>query len=120
MPDIVRGLNLRVTGGKGGLDSGCAKALQEIGSIYLSFIGGGATLLTRAVEEVLATEWTDMIAHYHLTKLRVNELGPAVVGIDAHGNSLYDKISAAAQLNQPRILEELNKTRVQQTEERKN
>lgn len=111
MPDIIRGLNLRIVGGKGGLDTNCAKAMQETGCIYLSFIGGGATLLTRAVEEVIETQWTDMIAHYHLTKLRVNALGPAVVGIDANGCSLYDSIAENAELNKAKILEGLNQAR---------
>ncbi|UKI08304.1 fumarate hydratase C-terminal domain-containing protein [Variovorax paradoxus] len=47
MPPLVRGLDLRLTGGKGGLDAACVQALRDTGCVYLSFLGGGAPLLSR-------------------------------------------------------------------------
>ena len=52
MPDIVRGLGLRLVGGKGGLDDASVAALRECGCAYLSFLGGGAPLLSRALRGV--------------------------------------------------------------------
>ncbi|MGX9933902.1 fumarate hydratase C-terminal domain-containing protein [Advenella kashmirensis] len=97
MPRLIRELLLHATGGKGGLDDASAKAMQEAGCVYLSFLGGGCTLLSQAIEEVLEVGWTDMLTHYRVVRLRVKGLGPVTVGIDAHGNNLYTRIHEAAQ-----------------------
>lgn len=97
MPRLIRELQLHATGGKGGLDQASAKAMQEAGCVYLSFLGGGCTLLSQSIEEVLEVGWSDMLTHYRVVRLRVKGLGPVTVGIDAHGNNLYAKIHAAAQ-----------------------
>ena len=91
MPKLVRGFRWHAVGGKGGLDAASAAALQEVGCVYLSFLGGGCTLLSQAIEEVVEVGWRDMLTHYRLVRLRVKGLGPATVGIDAHGRSLYDE-----------------------------
>jgi fumarate hydratase subunit beta len=104
MPTLIRTLGLRAVGGKGGLDQACVEAMQEVGCVYLSFLGGGATLLTRAIREVVAVEWNDLIAHYRLVRLRVAGLGPLTVGIDAHGRSLYADLAANARTRLPDIM----------------
>lgn len=111
MPEIIRGLRLRVTGGKGGLDAECAAAMRDAGCIYLSFLGGGCTLLSSAIREVVAVAWDDLIIHYRLVALRVEDLGPATVGIDAHGNSLYESGKARANERLPSILQQLDADR---------
>ncbi len=89
MPRIIRELQLHAIGGKGGLDDKSVAAMQETGCVYLSFLGGGATLHTHAMREVLEVGWSDMLMHYRLVRLRVEGLGPVTVAIDAHGNSTY-------------------------------
>lgn len=111
MPTLIRAYGLRVIGGKGGLDAESVKAMQEVGCIYLSFLGGGATLLARAIKEVVAVDWEEYISQFRLVTLRVEGLGPATVGIDAHGNSLYDSLRQTATDRLPAILEELDRTR---------
>lgn len=107
MPRIITGLGLRLTGGKGGLDARSAQAMKQTGCAYLSFLGGGSTLLTHSLKEVISVNWTDLIFHYRLVKVRVEELGPATVGIDAHGNSLYESLTREAQARVPDILKSL-------------
>ncbi len=97
MPRLIRELKLHATGGKGGLDEASAQAMQEAGCVYLSFLGGGCTLLSEAIEDVLEVGWRDMLTHYRVVRLRVKGLGPVTVGIDAHGNNLYAQIREAAQ-----------------------
>ena len=63
--------------------------------MYLSFLGGGCPLLSEAITDVVSVHWTDLIAHFRLVTLRVAGLGPLTVGIDAHGNSLYDTLHDA-------------------------
>jgi fumarate hydratase subunit beta len=111
MPRLIRSLRLRAVGGKGGLDAASARAMQEQGCVYLSFPGGGCTLYSNAIREVVAVAWKDLLLHYRLTKLRVENLGPGTVGIDAAGNSLYDQIEASAAQRMPEILAALKAAR---------
>jgi fumarate hydratase subunit beta len=57
--------------------------------------------------------WSDLIPHYRLAKLRVEELGPATVGIDAHGTSIYDQLQDQAKRRLPAIMAALDKERAQ-------
>ena len=111
MPRIIRSQRLRAVGGKGGLDGESTRAMQETGCVYLSFPGGLCTLYTNAIREVSAVEWRDLILHYRLVKLRVENLGPGTVGIDAHGNSLYEGLQADASRRLPDIMAGLNAAR---------
>ena len=111
MPRLVESLQWHAVGGKGGLDAACAQALARTGSVYLSFLGGGCTLLSQAVREVLEVGWSDMLTHYRLVRLRVEGLGPVTVGIDAHGRSLYDEEMAAAHERRADILARLKALR---------
>ncbi|CAN5670134.1 fumarate hydratase C-terminal domain-containing protein [soil metagenome] len=108
MPRLIRELKLHAVGGKGGVDAECARAMQEVGCVYLSFLGGGATLHTRAVREVLEVGWSDMLMHYRLVRLRVEGLGPVTVAIDSHGNSTYATAQATARSRQAEIMAELD------------
>lgn len=111
MPGIIRGLGLHAVGGKGGLDAACAQAMKEAGCVYLSFPGGGSALLSEALREVRQVAWPELIPHYRLVKLRVEGLGPATVGIDAHGNSLYDDLQTSSRERLPEILAALDRDR---------
>ncbi len=111
MPTLIRQLGLRITGGKGGLDDESAKVMQEQGCVYLSFIGGGCTVLSESIREIVAVAWEDMLTHYRLVKVRVDGLGPATVGIDAHGNSLYSHGIAEAKAHLPQIMADLKAAR---------
>ena len=104
MPRLIRELQLHAVGGKGGLDQACVQAMRETGCVYLSFLGGGATLHTRAVREVLAVGWADMLMHYRVVRLRVEGLGPVTGAIDAHGNSVYADAQSQARERLPEIL----------------
>jgi fumarate hydratase subunit beta len=111
MPRLIRSLKLRAVGGKGGLDAASARAMQETGCVYLSFPGGGCTLYSNAIREVVAVEWKDLLLHYRLTKLKVENLGPGTVGIDAAGHSLYDRLQVDAEQRLPQILAQLKAAR---------
>lgn len=111
MPRLIPGFQWHAVGGKGGLDLACAKAMQDVGCVYLSFLGGGCTLLSAAIEEVLEVGWADMLVHYRLARLRVRGLGPATVGIDAHGRSLYAEEQQTAMDRLPQLMDELDHAR---------
>ena len=111
MPRFIREFDLHAVGGKGGLDAASTKAMQEIGCVYLSFLGGGCTLHSEAIKGVVQVAWNDLIAHYRLVTLRVEGLGPATVAIDAHGVSLYDALHDSATARLPALLAELERAR---------
>lgn len=111
MPAIVRGLGPRIVGGKGGLNDESVATLQECGCVYLSFLGGGSPLLSRALRGVHSMHWTEYISQFRLLTLDVQSLGPATVAIDAQGQSIYQSVAARAQARMPDILAQMAKAR---------
>jgi fumarate hydratase subunit beta len=112
MPRLIEGLDLHAVGGKGGLDQASAEAMRRTGCVYLSFLGGGCTLLSAAVREVLEVGWSEMLTHYRVVRLRVEGLGPVTVAIDAHGHSLYADAAQHARASLPALMAELDADRL--------
>lgn len=111
MPRLISGLGLRATGGKGGLSNESVKAMARAGCVYLSFLGGGAEIITAGIRKVKAIGWSEMISHYRIVHIEVELLGPLTVGIDAHGNSIYDQTTANALEKRDSILFEMKVAR---------
>lgn len=111
MPDIIRGLGLTATGGKGGMGAECVAALKEVGGVYFSMPGGVSPLLSEGAVERLSTHWDDLIEQFRLSRFRLEGFGPLTVAIDAHGNSLYDTLQGAANERLPKILADLARRR---------
>lgn len=111
MPRLIRHFGLTAVGGKGGLDAASVAAMAEVGCVYLSFLGGGAPLHSSAITAVRDVAYPDLVAHYRLVRLAVAGLGPVTVGIDAHGNSLFDSLQAEARTRMAGILEGLAASR---------
>jgi len=115
MPDIIRAFHLRAVGGKGGLSMESAEAMKEVGCVYLSFLGAGCPFLSSSVRDVISVAWDDLVTTYRLVKLRVEGLGPAIVSIDARGNSIYENVMAEVEKNFPRIIDNLRSRRMNQS-----
>lgn len=111
MPKIIPHLGLTVIAGKGGLDETCVATMRKEGCVYLSMVGGGAPLLTDGIAEVIDVGWTDLIAQFRLTRVRLDHFGPLTVAIDAHGNSLYASLAEAARAKVPQIMDMLARRR---------
>jgi fumarate hydratase subunit beta len=111
MPELIRGLGIRFTGGKGGLGAESAEAMRETGCVYLSFLGGGCTLLSESIRRVTGVFWTELVSHYRLVRVEVERLGPLTIGIDAHGTSIYRDLERAARERMPQILADLEGSR---------
>lgn len=111
MPDIIRGLGLTSTGGKGGMSAACVQAMKEVGCVYFSMPGGASPLLSKGVVERLATGWDDLIEQFRLARFRLEQFGPVTVAIDAHGNSMYQALQKQARDRLPDILKELEAAR---------
>ncbi|MHB1683288.1 MAG: FumA C-terminus/TtdB family hydratase beta subunit [Bacilli bacterium] len=87
--DIIKKFGLRVVIGKGGMGARTLQALSEQGAVYLNAIGGAAQYYAHCVTDVEGVHFLDEFgipeAMWHL---QVSGF-PAIVTMDAHGNSLH-------------------------------
>ena len=74
--------------GKGGMGPKTLAALKDYGAVYLNGIGGAAQYYARTVQEVLGVNLMEFGIPEAMWHLRVNNF-PAIVTMDAHGNSLH-------------------------------
>jgi fumarate hydratase class I len=89
--EIIKRFGVRAVIGKGGMGAKTLAALKDHGAVYLNAIGGAAQFYARsikAVEGVSLLEFGTPEAMWHL---RVEDF-PAIVTMDAHGNSLHRDI----------------------------
>jgi len=89
--EIIKRYGVRVVVGKGGMGAKTLAALKEHGAVYLNAIGGAAQFYARAIKGVAGVsllEFGTPEAMWHLT---VQDF-PAIVTMDAHGNSLHKDI----------------------------
>lgn len=98
-PEIIEMLLIRGIIGKGGMGIGTRAALQKYGCVYFAMTGGAAVLAAARIKAVKAVYWADLGMAEAVWHLLVDDFGPLVVSIDAHGKSLYEKINEEAQRN---------------------
>jgi L(+)-tartrate dehydratase beta subunit len=84
---------VRAICGKGGFPDDAIEPMRKLGMVYFAIVGGAAALETTQIEEVA---WEELMPEC-LWKFRVKDFGPQTVGIDAHGNSLYNDVQSDAQ-----------------------
>ncbi|OYT54951.1 MAG: fumarate hydratase [Candidatus Altiarchaeales archaeon ex4484_2] len=76
---------VKVVIGKGGMNPEIFRGR----GIYLAMTGGCAALGARSVKKVKEVHWLDLGMAEAVWVLKVEKLGPLLVGIDYEGNSLY-------------------------------
>ena len=81
--------------GKGGLLPEALAPLREHGGVYLAIVGGAAALETTQIEAIAQVEWEDLMPEC-LWRFRVRDFGPLIVGMDTHGESLYENVQVEA------------------------
>jgi len=92
---LIRDHHARAIIGKGGLLPEALAPLREHGGVYLAIVGGAAALETTQIEEIEQVEWEDLMPEC-LWKFRVRDFGPLIVGMDTHGESLYENVQVEA------------------------
>jgi fumarate hydratase class I len=93
--EVIKRYGLRAVMGKGGMGKKTLAALKDCGAVYLHAIGGAAQFYARCLPKVHGV--------YLLEELGVPEAMwvfearnfPAIVTMDAHGNSLHEEVAAA-------------------------
>ena len=86
---------VRAICGKGGFPDDAIEPMQRLGMVYFAIVGGAAALETTQIEEIEEVLWEELMPEC-LWKFRVKDFGPLIVGIDAHGNSLYHDVQDRA------------------------
>ncbi len=105
-PEFIKLFKVRAIIGKGGMDQKTLEAMKETGCVYLAQIGGCSQLSTQGLEETTEIFWEDMAANRGI-KHRFDHLGPLIVGMDAHGNSLFENIAETVCKNKEKIFKNL-------------
>ncbi|MEI6647594.1 MAG: FumA C-terminus/TtdB family hydratase beta subunit [bacterium] len=92
MAKIIAEQGVRIIIGKGGMGPDTCKACQDYGCVYLQTVGGAAALLAQRIQRVegvyMLEEFGAAEAVWVLDVVKFE----AVVGIDAHGNNLFDAV----------------------------
>ncbi len=94
--DVLRRTGARAVCGKGGMGARTLAALQEVGAVYLNAIGGAAAYYA---ERIAGVEGVYLLDEFGVPEamwqFRVEDF-PAIVTMDAHGNSLHAEVEAAS------------------------
>src|SRR4030095_13770004 len=91
--DIIRRYGVRAVIGKGGMGAKTLGALKDAGAVYLNAIGGAAQFYARAIDHVSGVSLLEFGTPEAMWHLDVTDF-PAIVTMDAHGNSLHRDIEA--------------------------
>jgi fumarate hydratase class I len=93
--EIIKRYGVRAVMGKGGMGAKTLAALKEHGAVYLNAIGGAAQFYARAIERVDDVSLLEFGTPEAMWHLRVKDF-PAIVTMDAHGNSLHKDVEQAS------------------------
>jgi tartrate/fumarate subfamily iron-sulfur-dependent hydro-lyase beta chain len=93
---MVADLKIRAIIGKGGLAEGSLKQFEETGQVYLQAAPGCAVVLAEGVKRIENVFFLELGVPEALWVLDAEKFGPLVVGMDAHGKSVYAEIRKEA------------------------
>lgn len=91
-PKFIERLGVRAIIGKGGMSRPTLEAMKKFGCIYLAITGGAALLAAKGIKNVKDVHWLDLGMPEALWVLEGENLGPLIVAMDSHGNSLYENV----------------------------
>ena len=102
--DIIQRYGIKAVIGKGGMGAKTLQACKDYGCVYLHAIGGAAQIYARCVEQVEGVYLKEKFGSPEAVwVLRVRDF-PAVVTMDAHGQSLHQEV---AEISKGRLQEVL-------------
>lgn len=106
-PEFIEKLGPRAIIGKGGMGKETLKTMEQFGCVYLAITGGAAVLAAKGIKKVKGVEWLDLGMPEALWILEGENFGPLIVAMDAHGNSLFEKVEAHVAENVEKIRKKL-------------
>jgi tartrate/fumarate subfamily iron-sulfur-dependent hydro-lyase beta chain len=95
--DVIGKFGLRGVIGKGGMGDKTLAGCQKFGCVYLHAIGGAAQVLAECVKAVRGVHFMEEFGAPEAIWVLEVENFPAVVTMDAQGNSLHRDVLAASQ-----------------------
>jgi fumarate hydratase class I len=93
--DIIRKFGIRAVIGKGGMGAKTLAALKEHGAVYLNAIGGAAQYYAQCITRVDGVDFIEFGIPEAMWHIQVKAF-PAIVTMDAHGNSLHADVEKAS------------------------
>ena len=93
--EILERYGVRVVIGKGGMGAKTLAGLKASGAVYLNAIGGAAQFYARCIDRVAGVSLLQFGTPEAMWHLDVT-LFPAIVTMDAHGNSLHTDVEQAS------------------------
>ncbi len=91
-PELIEKFGVRAIIGKGGMSKPTLDAMKKFGCVYLAITGGAALLAAKGIKSVKTVHWLDLGMPEALWVLESENFGPLIVAMDAHGNSLYERV----------------------------
>jgi fumarate hydratase, class I len=89
--EIIKRYGVRAVIGKGGMGAKTLAGLKEHGAVYLNAIGGAAQFYAQSIKRVDGVSLLEFGTPEAMWHLQVEDF-PAIVTMDAHGNSLHKDI----------------------------
>lgn len=106
--DVVKKFNLRTLIGKTTMGPRTARALKEVGGVYLTKIGLSGNALRNQVKKVHDVYFLDELGKTECTWIyEVENFGPFFVAIDSEGNNYFEILAREADGKMPEIEKEL-------------
>jgi fumarate hydratase class I len=93
--EVIKKFGIRAVIGKGGMGKKTLAGLKESGAVYLNAIGGAAQYYARCIERVEGVDFMEFGIPEAMWHLRIKDF-PAIVTMDAHGNSLHAEVERAS------------------------
>ena len=91
--EIIKRYGVRAVMGKGGMGGKTLAALKDAGAVYLNAIGGAAQFYARCIDRVTGVSLLEFGTPEAMWHLELRDF-PAIVTMDAHGNSLHQDLEA--------------------------
>ena len=91
MARLIEQYGIRVIIGKGGMGEKTREACARFGCVYLQAVGGAGQMLAARIERVEAVHFLEFGPAEALWDMVMKDF-PAVVAIDAHGRSLFQRV----------------------------
>ncbi len=100
--DIIGKYGVRAVIGKGGMGGKTLAGLKQHGAVYLNAIGGAAQFYARCIERVDGVSLMEFGTPEAMWHLHLKDF-PAIVTMDAHGNSLHKDLEQETGENLARL-----------------
>ncbi len=105
--EFIQHFSVRIIVGKGGMGKKTTDAMKRYGAVYGAFTGGAAVLVAKTIKRVKGVEWSDLGMPEAMWIFEVEDFGPLTVGIDSHGNNLFESIQTKVDKEKKQVYKKL-------------